>query len=47
MNRPVIVAMATTRSAVKFSVAMRGSVCVGRTLDNVNADFAGDPDMPR
>jgi fluoride ion exporter CrcB/FEX len=47
MNRPVTLTTATTRSAVKFSVATRGSVEVGSTLDNVNVEVAGGPDIPR
>ena len=42
MNRPVMVTMATTRSAVKFSVATRGSADVGITWDKVIAAKKAD-----
>lgn len=47
MNRPVMVTMATTRSAVKFSVATRGSADVGITWDKVIADVVRAPDRTR
>jgi hypothetical protein len=47
MDRPVIVTIAATRSAVKFSLAIRGSVDVGRTVGTANDPFGGGPDMPR
>src|SRR5882757_4745987 len=47
MDLPVTVTIAATRSAVKFSLAIRGSVDVGRTADTANDPFGGGPDMPR
>src|SRR5882757_1108936 len=47
MDLPVTVTIAATRSAVKFSLAIRGSVDVGSTADTANDPFGGGPDMPR